>query len=139
MPETTPGDDAADLTALLCDFGGLWTITRTPNGYTAQRRRAPAPPVVFTAETVGALRALLEHGYDTAKFAGVLRDFGSEWEIERLDPGSAWVAVSRDGGHTRVIAAGDLDSLRASLSRALDDAPEDATGRSVRGQRAPYA
>src|ERR1035438_1018972 len=32
VPETTPGDDAADLTALLCDFGGLWTITRTPNG-----------------------------------------------------------------------------------------------------------
>jgi hypothetical protein len=121
VPETTPGEDAANLTALLCDYGGLWEITKTPNGYTAQRRPPPAPPAVFTVETVGALRALLEHGYDTAKLGGVLRDFGSKWEIERLDPGSAWVAVSRDGGFTQVIAAGDLDTLRSTLGMTSTD------------------
>lgn len=133
VPDTGP-DDAASLTALLYDYGGFWEIAKTPQGYMAKRRPLAVPPLIFTAETVAALRELLEYGYDTGKLAGTMRDFGSEWEIERLDPGSAWVAVSR----TRVIAAGDLDSLRASLSRALDDAPEDATGRSVRGQRAPY-
>jgi hypothetical protein len=38
-----------------------------------------------------------------------------EWDIERLDPGSTWVAVSRDGAPARVMAAGDLDSLRSSM------------------------
>jgi hypothetical protein len=55
-----------------------------------------------------------------------MRDYGAEWDIERLDPGSIWVAVSRDGALTRVIAAGDLDSLRSKLS-GLSEAPgEDA-------------
>lgn len=37
------GDDAPSLTALLCEFGGLWVIARTPRGFTAQRRPLPAP------------------------------------------------------------------------------------------------
>jgi hypothetical protein len=57
-------------------------ITRTPRGFTARRRPRPAPPDVFTAATVAALRELLEHGDDTGKLAGLMRDFGSEWEIE---------------------------------------------------------
>src|ERR1022692_4386311 len=68
MPDTTPGpasDDAASLTVLLGEFGGLWQISKTPHGYTAQRRPPPAPPLVLTAETVPALRELLQHGYDT--------------------------------------------------------------------------
>jgi hypothetical protein len=117
MPDTSP-DDAANLTALLSEFGGLWQIIKTPQGYTATRRPPPAPPLIFTAETVPALRELLEYGYDTGKLAGVLRDFGGQWEIEHLDPGSAWVAVSHNGGHTRVIAASDLDALRSKLGRA---------------------
>jgi hypothetical protein len=51
MPDTTPGpvsdDDAASLTALLGEFGGLWQISKTSHGYTAQRRppaRAPGRP-----------------------------------------------------------------------------------------------
>jgi hypothetical protein len=113
MPETMPGDDAANLTALLCDYGGLWEITKTPHGYRAQRRPLPAPPLIFTAGTVPGLRELLEHGYDTAKLAGILRDFAAGWEIEHLDPGSAWVAVSRD--LTQIITAADPDSLRRTL------------------------
>jgi hypothetical protein len=110
------GDNAPSLTALLCEFGGLWVITRTPRGFTAQRRPLPAQPVILAAATVSALRELLEHGYDTGKLAELMRVYGAEWDIERLDPGSAWVAVSCDGALTRVIAAGDLDNLRSRLS-----------------------
>jgi hypothetical protein len=78
-------DDAASLTALLRDYGGLWEISRTPKGVTAQQRRSPAPPVVFTAPTVGALRGLLEHSYDPAEFAAVIRDYGGEWQVEHID------------------------------------------------------
>ena len=99
-------------------------ITRTPRGFTAQRRPLPAPPVVLAAATVPALRELLEHGYDTGKLAELMRDYGTEWDIERVDPGSTWVAVSRDGALTRVIAAGDLDNLRSSMGEAPgEDSP----------------
>ena len=69
-------------------------------------------------------RELLEHGYDTGKLAGVMRDFGGEWEIERLDPGSAWMA-SRNGSLLRMIAAGDLDS-RGRLSCDSAGVPDEA-------------
>ena len=110
VPGTSP-DDAANLTALLYDYGGLWQIAKTPQGYRAQRRPVTASPAVLTAETVPALRGLLEHGYDTGKLAVLMRDF-AQWEIERLDPGSAWVAVIRDGDPAQVITAADLDTLR---------------------------
>ena len=71
-------DDAASLTGLLHDYGGLWMITRTPRGFTAQRRPRPAPPDVFTAATVAALRELLEHGDDTGKLAAELGARGFE-------------------------------------------------------------
>jgi hypothetical protein len=38
------GDDAASLTGILREYGALWKITRTPDGYTATRRPPPAPP-----------------------------------------------------------------------------------------------
>src|ERR1039457_3771384 len=95
MPDTSP-DDAANLTTLLGEFGGLGQISRTPQGYTAQRRPRAAPPLVFTVETVPAMRQLLQHGYDTAKLAAIMRDFAAGWELEHLDPGSAWAAASRD-------------------------------------------
>src|ERR1022692_3610312 len=73
MPDTTTGmtsdDVAASLTALLGEFGGLWQISKTPHGYTAQRRPPPAPPLALTAGSVAALRELLRHGYDTGKLA----------------------------------------------------------------------
>src|ERR1019366_7469164 len=111
-----PGDDAPSLTALLREFGGLWVITRTPRGFTAHRRPLPAPPVVLAAATMPAPRELLEHGRHTSTLAELMRDYDAEWDIERVDPGSTWVAVSRDGALPRVIAAGDLDNLRTRLS-----------------------
>ena len=88
-------DDAASLTALLRDHGGpLCEITRTPQGYRAVRRPLTAPPAVFTAATVATLRELLGHGYDPAELAAVIRDYGGEWQVEHIDPGSAWIALS---------------------------------------------
>jgi hypothetical protein len=51
-----------------------------------------------------------------------MRDYGAQWDIERLDPGSTWVAVPRDSALARVIAAADLDSLRSKLG-GLSEAP----------------
>ena len=123
------GDDAASLTALTSDYGQLWEIGRTPKGVRAQQRRSPAPPVVFTAPTVAALRELLEHGYDPATLAAVIRDYGDQGQVEHIDPGSAWIALSRgDDGLIQVIAANDLGALRVSLGRSPDEVPGPVTG-----------
>jgi len=118
-------DDAASLTALLRDHGGpLCEITRTPQGYRAVRRPLTAPPAVFTAATVATLRELLGHGYDPAELAAVIRDYGGEWQVEHIDPGSAWIALFRGGdGVMRVIAANDLGSLGRALSEAPGEDP----------------
>jgi hypothetical protein len=127
MPDSTPGDppqqspDAASLTGLLHDYGALWNINRTPDGYTARRQPQHIPPAILAADTIPALREQLEHGYDPATLAGITRDYGTGWHIGHIDPGSAWAAISRDSDHTDVITAHDLDSLRSSLSRAAQD------------------
>jgi len=54
----------------------------------------------------------------SGKLAGLFREYGHRWEIEHLDPGSAWVAVTRNGSFVQVIAAHDLDELRAELKKA---------------------
>jgi hypothetical protein len=78
---------------------------------------------------VAALRELLEHGYDPAVLAAIIRDYGGEWQVEHIDPGSAWIAVSRGGdGLIQVIAANDLDALRGSLGRSPDEVPGVAAG-----------
>ena len=46
--------------------------------------------------------------------AGLLLDFGHHWEIEQ---GAAWVACTRNGSFTHVIAAHTLDDLRAKIAR----------------------
>jgi hypothetical protein len=124
------GDDAASLTALLREYGGpLCEITRTPQGYKAIRRYPHAAAVVFTAATVPDLREMLEHGYDPAELAAVTHDFGGEWQVQHLPPGSAWIALSRgDDGFIRVVAANDLGTLRSSLGRSPGDVPGTATG-----------
>lgn len=58
----------------------------------------------------------------SGKLAGLFRDYG-RWEIEQLDPGSAWVAVTRNGSFVQVIAAHDLDELRAELKKAEAEDP----------------
>jgi hypothetical protein len=124
MPDLTPGGppqpahDTVSLTGLLHDYGASWDINRTPDGYTARRQPHRLPPAILRADTIPALREQLEHGYDPAALAGITRDFGAEWHVEHIDPGSAWAAISRDSGHTEVITAADLDSLRTSLRRA---------------------
>jgi hypothetical protein len=42
---------------------------------------------------------------------------GGPWHIERIDPGTAWVAVTHDHSLTRVITAAELDTLHSTLSR----------------------
>jgi len=59
----------------------------------------------------------------SGKLAGLLREYGHRWEIEQLDPGSAWVAVTRNSLFVQVLTAHDLDELRAELNKA-DDAEE---------------
>ncbi len=134
-------DDAVSLTELLRDYGALWEISRRGPGLRAQRRRPPAPPVTFTAPSAAALRPLLEHGYDPAELAAISHAFGRDWHVERVQPGSGWLAVSRAGAADaadaadagsagtgsagasagapiRVIVAADLERLRAKLDRA---------------------
>jgi hypothetical protein len=53
----------------------------------------------------------------------LFREYGRRWEIEHVDPGSAWVAVTRDGSFVHVIAAHDLDELRAELKKAEAEDP----------------
>jgi hypothetical protein len=59
----------------------------------------------------------------SGKLAGLFREYGHRWEIEHLDPGSAWVAVTRNGSFVQVIAAHDLDELRAELKKAEAEDP----------------
>jgi hypothetical protein len=40
----------------------------------------------------------------SGKLAGLFHEYGHRWEIEQLDPGSAWVAVTRNGSFVQVIA-----------------------------------
>jgi hypothetical protein len=60
------------------------------------------------------------------KLRAVLRDFGAAWEIERVPPGAAWVAVTRRGSWVHVIAAHDLDTLRGKIeaTQREEAAPE---------------
>ncbi len=59
-----------------------------------------------------------------ARLAGLLAEYGDRWEIEELDPGSAWVAVTRRGSFMHVLAAHDIDDLRAKLQTAAADDAE---------------
>jgi hypothetical protein len=49
------------------------------------------------------------------KLRGLLLDYGGRWEIEQ---GAAWVACTRHGSFTHVIAAHTLDDLRAKIKAA---------------------
>ncbi len=59
---------------------------------------------------------------ERTQLRAVMRDFGPAWEIERVPPGAAWVAVTRRGSWVHVIAAHDLDTLRTKIEAAeLED------------------
>jgi hypothetical protein len=62
---------------------------------------------------------MTEHsGRDGLGPADGSRDPGADWEIERVPPGAAWVAVTRRGSWVHVIAAHDLDTLRDKIEAA---------------------
>ena len=69
--------------------------------------------------TAGVGGTLGDSGEDErARLRAVMRDFGAAWEIERVPPGAAWVAVTRRGSWVHVIAAHDLDTLRTKIETA---------------------
>lgn len=60
-----------------------------------------------------------EAGDERGKLRRLLLDYGDRWEIEQ---GAAWVACTRSGSFTHVMAAHSLDELQAKLTAA--DQPE---------------
>jgi len=74
---------------------------------------------------VGVGGTLGDGGQDErTQLRAVMRDFGPAWEIERVPPGAAWVAVTRRGSWVHVIAAHDLDTLRTKIEAAeLEETP----------------
>ncbi len=54
-------------------------------------------------------------GGEQDKLRGLLLDYGERWEIEQ---GAAWVACTRNGSFTHVIAAHTLDDLRTKIATA---------------------
>lgn len=52
---------------------------------------------------------------EQGKLRRVLLEYGDRWEIER---GAAWVACTRSGSFTHVIAAHSLDDLRTKIAAA---------------------
>jgi hypothetical protein len=58
---------------------------------------------------------------ERTQLRAVMRDFGPAWEIERVPPGAAWVAVTRRGSWVHVIAAHDLGTLRTKIEAAQSE------------------
>ena len=58
---------------------------------------------------------------ERGKLRGLLLDYGGRWEIEQ---GAAWVACTRNGSFTHVIAAHSLDDLRTKIAAAEQPAPQ---------------
>ncbi len=52
---------------------------------------------------------------ERGKLRGLLLDYGDRWEIEQ---GAAWVACTRNGSFTHVVAAHSLDDLRIKIAAA---------------------
>ncbi len=50
--------------------------------------------------------------------ARLFRDYGDEWEIEQVEPGTEWVACRRDGKLVEIISARGLRALRCQLDAA---------------------
>ena len=59
--------------------------------------------------------ALEAVGDEQGKLRGLLLDYGEYWEIER---GAPWVACTRNGSFTHVVAAHSLDDLRTKIAAA---------------------
>jgi hypothetical protein len=74
---------------------------------------------VSTGVGVGVGGTLGDRGEgERTQLRAVMQDFGPAWEIERVPPGAAWVAVTRRGSWVHVIAAHDLGTLRTKIEAA---------------------
>jgi hypothetical protein len=51
---------------------------------------------------------------------GLLHDFPA-WKIELNELGNAWLAVKREGRSLHVLAAYDVDELRAKLEKLAEE------------------
>ena len=58
-----------------------------------------------------------DHGLAVPKLPALIRDF-ADWQIERFGISPAWIAVTRRSTFTHILAAHDLDELRAKLEKA---------------------
>jgi len=56
--------------------------------------------------------------YEHGQLRQLLLDYGAHWEIEQ---GAAWVACTRNGSFTHVIAAHSLDDLPAKIEAAAQE------------------
>jgi hypothetical protein len=61
-----------------------------------------------------------DHGFAVPRLPALLRDY-TDWQIERFGVSPAWVAVTRRGTFLHIIAAHDLDELRAKLEKATGE------------------
>ncbi|HXP19173.1 MAG TPA: hypothetical protein VN840_05955 [Streptosporangiaceae bacterium] len=60
-----------------------------------------------------------------ASLARLFREYGDRWAIERVDRGTEWVAVRRDGELIDIIGARDLGALRYRIEAAEREEAED--------------
>ena len=120
------GDGATSDLRTVGTGAGVGAVGDRGTGGRGRRRRGrPAtagPPAPASGAASGPPRAvsvggtLGDRGEDErTQLRAVMRDFGPAWEIERVPPGAAWVAVTRRGSWVHVIAAHDLDTLRTKI------------------------
>lgn len=56
--------------------------------------------------------------------AKLYRDYGHDWEIEPVTPGTRWIAVQRGTGDAvTIVAAHDIGALRYRMDHAQRDEP----------------
>lgn len=118
-----------DLARLRYHWGDAYEITQADGTLRASRRDDGS---ALTADAARCLSTKIHADYRArpvprgihldrllaaGKLAALVREFAA-WEIESFDIGSAWIAVTRRGTLTHVLAAHDLDNLRAKLDKA---------------------
>jgi hypothetical protein len=118
------------VTRLRWHWGDAYEITQAAGTFRASRRDDGS---VLTADAARCLSAKIhadylarpvprgthpDHFLAGGKLTALVRDFPA-WEIDRFSTRPpTWVAVLRRGTFTHVLAAHDLDDLRAKLEKA---------------------
>jgi len=62
-----------------------------------------------------------------SSLAKLFREYGSRWEIEKVQRGTEWIAVQRDtgGDYVCIVAAHDLGALRYRIDEVECEEPEE--------------